>query len=147
MFYFRTNNAASRYQVIAIDVNHPQRASWRTIIPESDDVLQSVAVINNQFVTEHLHNAHSRVRLYSMDGTYLEDLGLPTLGSVGTVSGERDDKEMFYSFTSFTYPTTVFRHDFRTGTTSNSAGLLPLQGRHCDPDVPHVPEGHRAGWD
>jgi prolyl oligopeptidase len=118
VFYFRTNNAASRYQVIAIDVNHPQRASWRTIIPESDDVLQSVAVINNQFVTEHLHNAHSRVRLYSMDGTYLEDLGLPTLGSVGTVSGERDDKEMFYSFTSFTYPTTVFRHDFRTGTTS-----------------------------
>jgi len=117
-FYFRTDLDAPRYRVIAIDVGRPDRSSWRTVIPDGEDVLQGVSVINGQLVARYLHNAHSRVRFYSMQGDHLGDLELPTVGSVGSMSGERDDSEMFYSFTSFLYPTTIFHYDFTTGEAS-----------------------------
>src|SRR5207245_3729887 len=60
----------------------------------------------------------SRLRLFAHDGRPVEDLPLPTLGSIGGISGERKDDEMFYAFTSFLYPTTIFRYDVRSGTTS-----------------------------
>src|SRR5256885_3245574 len=59
-----------------------------------------------------------RLRLCALDGRMLKDLELPTLGSIGSISGERTDDEMFYAFTSFLYPTTIFRYDFKTGATS-----------------------------
>jgi prolyl oligopeptidase len=118
VFYFRTDLDAPRYRLIAIDITQPEPTAWRTIIPESGDVLRSVQLINNQFVARYLHNAHSRVRFFTMAGEPAGDLELPTLGSVGGMSGERDDTEMFYSFTSFLYPSTVFRYDFTTGQSS-----------------------------
>ncbi|NIQ87202.1 MAG: hypothetical protein GTN83_20955, partial [Acidobacteria bacterium] len=51
---------APRYRLIAIDTKRPARTNWRTIIPEKDDVLQDVSIINNQFVAGYLHDAHSR---------------------------------------------------------------------------------------
>src|SRR5437879_6872810 len=65
-----------------------------------------------------MHDASSRLRLFRLDGRFVKDLPLPTLGSIGAISGERKDDEMFYAFTSFLYPTTIFRYDFKTGTTS-----------------------------
>ena len=118
IFYFRTDLDAPRYRLIAIDIARPERSAWRTIIPESNDVLQSVRVINDQFVVRYLHNAHTRIRFFTLRGEHVGDLELPTLGSVGGLSGERDDTEMFYSFTSFLYPSTIFRYDFTTGRNS-----------------------------
>ncbi len=118
VFYVLTNNEAPRYRLVAIDTDHPGPEHWREIIPEQGDVLESVEIIHDTFVAEYLHDAHTRIALYQMDGRYLQDLELPTLGSVGPVRGEREDAEMFYSFTSFLYPTTVFRYDFTSGEAS-----------------------------
>src|SRR3989442_4104850 len=63
-------------------------------------------------------DASSRLRLFARDGRPVKELELPTLGSIGGISGERKDDEMFYAFTSFLYPTTIFRYDFKTGATS-----------------------------
>src|SRR5437762_11914637 len=65
-----------------------------------------------------MHDAHSRLRLFGLDGRFLKDVGLPTLGTVASISGERKDDAMFYAFTSFLYPTTIFRYDFKDGTSS-----------------------------
>ena len=118
VFYVLTDRDAPRKRVIAIDTRHPERARWRELIPQGDDVLESVQIIHDTFVANYLHDAHSRLRLFALDGRFLEDLELPTLGSVGTVSGERKDDAMFYAFTSFLYPTTIFRYDFATRQTS-----------------------------
>jgi prolyl oligopeptidase len=88
------------------------------VIPQDSDVLENVTIVHNTFVTEYLHDAHSRLRLFAIDGRPLRDLELPTLGAVGGIAGEREDTEMFYAFTSFLYPTTIFRHDFTTGRTA-----------------------------
>jgi len=123
VFYFLTDRDAPRKRVVAIDTRHPEggrggRARWREVIPQGDDVLEGVQIVHDTFVAHYLRDAHSRLRLYALDGRFLQDVALPTLGSVGAISGERKDDEMFYAFTSFLYPTTIFRYDFRTGATS-----------------------------
>ncbi len=75
-------------------------------------------IVHNTFVIRYLHDASSQLRLFALDGTPLGEVALPTLGSIVQVTGEPRDTEMFYAFTSFLYPTTIFRHDFLTGTSS-----------------------------
>src|SRR3990172_11559602 len=115
LFYFRTNLDAPRYRVIGIDVDSPARSSWREILPQSDDVLESVSLVNETFVAAYLEDAHSRVALFGKNGAHLKDIDLPTLGSVSSLSGERKDEEMFLAFQSFVYPTTIYRYDFKKG--------------------------------
>ena len=118
VFYFLTDLDAPRKRVIAIDTRHPERARWREVIPQGQDVLEGVQIIHDTFVANFMHDAASRLRLFALDGRMLKDLELPTLGSIGSITGERKDDEMFYAFTSYLYPTTIFRYDFRSGTTS-----------------------------
>ena len=118
VFYFLTDLDAPRKRVIAIDTRHPERARWREVIPQGQDVLEGVQIIHDTFVANFMHDAASRLRLFALDGRMLKDLELPTLGSIGSITGERKDDEMFYAFTSYLYPTTIFRYDFRNGTTS-----------------------------
>src|SRR5437016_6246854 len=118
VFYFLTDLDAPRKRVIAIDTRHPERGRWRELIPQGQDVLEGVQIIHDTFVANYMHDASSRLRLFALDGRTLKDLELPTLGSIGSISGERQDDEMFYAFTSFLYPTTIFRYDFKSGATS-----------------------------
>ena len=118
VFYFLTDLDASRKRVIAIDTRHPERVHWREMIPQSADVLEGIQIIHDTFVAQYMHDASSRLRLVALDGRPVKQLELPTLGSIGGISGERKDEEMFYAFTSFLYPTTIFRYDFKTGATS-----------------------------
>ncbi|MGD8697937.1 MAG: prolyl oligopeptidase family serine peptidase [Gemmatimonadales bacterium] len=115
VFYFRTNLEAPRYRLIAIDTRDPERDDWTELIPEKGDVLQGVAIANRQFVASYLHDAHTQILIHDMDGRFNSGVELPAIGSAGGFNGERDDSEAFYSFTSFTYPTTIFRYDFETG--------------------------------
>ena len=118
VFYFLTDLDAPKKRVIAIDTRQPERARWREIIPQGEDVLEGVQIIHNVFVAHSMHDAHSRLRLFGLDGRFLKDVALPTLGAVASISGERKDDQMFYAFTSFLYPTTIFRYDFTAGTSS-----------------------------
>jgi prolyl oligopeptidase len=118
VFYFLTDLDAPRGRVIAVDLRRPERTRWREVIPQGDEVLEGVQLIHDTFVASYLHDAHSRLRLFARDGRPLAELPLPTLGTVSAISGERRGDEMFYAFTSFLYPTTIFRYDFRTGATS-----------------------------
>ena len=116
--YFLTNLDAPRYRVIEIDTDNPGRSQWKEIIAESEDVLENVLIINEQLVASYLHDAHSRIAIYAKDGTFEKNVELPTLGSVSSINGERNDREMFYAFASFLHPTTIYRYDFETGTTT-----------------------------
>jgi prolyl oligopeptidase len=118
VLYFQTDRQAPKGKVIAIDVNNPSPAQWKEIIPEGNDVISSAGLVHNTFVVLYLHDAYSLIKLYDEKGTYLKDVALPTLGSVGSFSGKKADNELFFSFTSFLYPTTIFRYDFSNETLS-----------------------------
>ncbi|EFH88015.1 prolyl oligopeptidase family serine peptidase [Ktedonobacter racemifer] len=112
LFYFQTNLDAPRGRIIAIDTTKPERTQWREIVSEQSDVMDFALIVNQQFVLGYMHDAHHQVKLYNKTGTFLREIELPTLGSIMGISGEPDDDELFLSFTSFLYPSTVFRYDF-----------------------------------
>jgi len=117
VLYLWTDLDAPRGRLIAVDTRRPERAGWRTVIPQGRDVLTGVSLIHGTFVAEYLQDAHSALRLFAKDGTPRGEIGLPTLGSVGGVSGKPDDPEMFFAFTSYLYPTTIYRRDMASGVT------------------------------
>ena len=115
VFWFKTDLNASRSRVIAIDVTKPQRANWKEIIPQSADTMGGVNVLNDQFVVSYLHDAHTVVKVFNLDGSFVREVGLPGLGTAGGFGGKRADKESFYSYTSFTTPGMIYRYDATTG--------------------------------
>jgi prolyl oligopeptidase len=118
VFYFRTDLNAPRGRVIAIDVARPARANWREIIPQTADRLQGVTLVNDQLVLDYLKDARSEVKIFGRDGSFVRRVELPGLGSAGGFGGKRRYTETFYSFTSFTTPTTIYRYDLTTGTST-----------------------------
>lgn len=114
LFYVRTNKDAPKYKLVAIDLNKPEPSSWRTLIDQAEETLEGVTMLNNQFVAFYLKDAYSAVRFYTLEGGRRSELELPGIGTVSGFSGERYDEETFYTFTSFNYPSTVFRYDFKT---------------------------------
>jgi len=117
-FYFHTDRNAPRGRIIAIDLKKPARENWKEILPQQEDVIASVNPINNQFVVVYKHHAHNQLKIYNPDGSFVRDIELPTIGSVAGISGRPEDTEMFYGFSSFLYPNTIFRYDFKSGKTS-----------------------------
>lgn len=114
IFYVLTNLNAPRKKVVAIDATAPARKNWKTLIPEGQDVIDSVDIIGGRLVVKSMHDACSRLAVYAKDGKSLGDIALPGLGTVASVSGREDENEFFYNFTSFATPVTNFRHDVAT---------------------------------
>jgi prolyl oligopeptidase len=115
VFWFRTDFKAPRGRVIAIDLQKPERANWRELLPQSPETLIGVNILNDTFICTYLQNAHSQVRKWSLTGQPLGEVELPGLGSARGFRGKRKETETFYSFTSFTVPGTIYRHDLVTG--------------------------------
>ena len=119
VFYFLTDQGAPRRRIVAIDIRHPERANWRQVVPESADVIENVRLVHDHFVASYLHDAHSRLLLYTREGQAAGEIALPALGSVAELSVESArDSELFFAFTSFLQPTTIYRHDFAAARTA-----------------------------
>ena len=113
-FYLRTDREAPRGRVIAIDAfTSRENQDWRTVIPEAKDALGDVSLIGDRFVASYLKDAHSDVRLFTLEGAAAGTLALPGLGSVGGIDGQRGDDEFFYTFTSYLTPPAVYRYDLK----------------------------------
>jgi prolyl oligopeptidase len=110
VFYFLTNKDAPRGKVIAIDIRQPDQASWREIIPQAEEVLSGVDLVDNRFLANYLKDARSQIKVFDVDGKFLSEVKLPGLGTATGFSGRRTDKETFYSFASFTAPPTIYRY-------------------------------------
>ncbi|MBD3286777.1 prolyl oligopeptidase family serine peptidase [candidate division WOR-3 bacterium] len=112
VFFFLTDLDAPRGRIVVIDVAGSGDGRFKEIIPETEDTLQSGIVVNNRMVLKYMHHACNKLVLYDLEGGFLKEIALPTFGTVGTVTGKSYHKEMFFLFTSFHYPTSVFRFDF-----------------------------------
>jgi prolyl oligopeptidase len=118
VFWFETNLDAPRKRIIAVDTRQPERANWKEILAEAEDTMRGVAMIGDRFLVSYLKDARSVIRLYHPDGSFDRAVDLPGIGSAVGFGGRRDYDEMFYMFTSFTVPGTIYRYDFKTGKSS-----------------------------
>jgi len=118
VFWFKTDLNAPRGRVVAIDITSPSRENWREVIPEAKETMTGVTVIGNRFVVTYLKDAHSQVKIYSLDGRFEYELQLPGMGTVSGFYGKKEDTETFFMFTGFTTPGTIYRLDLNTKKTT-----------------------------
>ncbi|HEX4387632.1 MAG TPA: prolyl oligopeptidase family serine peptidase [Steroidobacteraceae bacterium] len=119
LLYFLTSLEAPNGRVIAIDPTQPERSHWHEVIAQGADAIDfttpSVTVVDHQLIVRSLHDARSRVRSYSLEGTLRQEIRLPGLGSAAGFEGHAGDRETFYSFTNLVTPSAVYRYDFGSG--------------------------------
>jgi prolyl oligopeptidase len=113
-FLIRTNKNAPNNKVILYDPKNPDEKNWKDILPEKPEPLQGVWTSGRKLFTSYLKDVTTRVYVYSLNGKLENEVKLPGLGSATGFGGERDDKFVFYTFTSFNYPPTIFRYDIDT---------------------------------
>lgn len=111
-----TNYNAPKYKIIEIDINDFAPEKWVDFIPEKDGVLKSVSLIGGKIIAQYLKDAHSHVEIYDMQGKYQNDLELPILGTASGFRGDKEDTFTFYTLTSFTTPSTVYKYDVANNT-------------------------------
>jgi prolyl oligopeptidase len=106
-----TDNQAPNGRVVRIDPASPAPSNWRPIVPQKDDTIDSVAVAGGKVIVAYMKDVASRAYVHSLEGALENEVELPGLGSVSGFGGNMDDTSLFYAFTSFTYPTSIFRYD------------------------------------
>ena len=117
--YFLTTLAAPNGRVIAIDPAAPARGNWRTVVPEAADAIDltspSVTLVDHQLIVRSIHDVHSRVVRYGLDGAALGEIAMPGPGTAAGFGGRAGDRETFYSFRDLVTPPTIYRYDLESG--------------------------------
>ncbi|CAK4089602.1 unnamed protein product [Aphanomyces euteiches] len=118
-FFFLTNFDAPRKRIIKCENIFANSISWTEVIPENQDVLTVAHVVREDLlVLEYLKDASDTIRLYNLNGEFVRNIALPSIGSVG-VSCKRSSPELFFKFISFLYPGSIYREDLTDPATSS----------------------------
>lgn len=118
VIWVKTDYQAPKGRLIAIDLRNPVRDNWREVIPQQNETLVGLSLVNDTFIGNYLKDARSVVRMYNYDGQMVKELELPGIGSAAGFGGKREDSETFYTFSSFSDPGSVYRFDFKSGQSS-----------------------------
>ena len=114
--FLRTNLDAPTYRLYAVDPGRPDRADWRELVPaRSDAVLDGMGLAGGRLALSYLERASSRFRLADLEGRIVSEVALPALGSLFGIGSEWDGREIFYGFSSYTVPPSIYRIDLETG--------------------------------
>jgi prolyl oligopeptidase len=110
---------AARGRVIALDPARPERKNWKTVIAEGSDAIDltetSVTLVDHQLIVRSVHDAHSQVRTYGLDGSLHREITLPGPGTARGFGGRPEERETFFSFSDFITAPTVYRYDLESG--------------------------------
>lgn len=117
-FLLQTNDGAKNRKIILVDPMHPEKENWKTIIPEKEENMSSVVSAGNKLFVTYMKDVTSRVYVYDLQGNPEREVKLPGLGTASGFGGEREDKFVFYTFTSVTFPPTIYKYDIASGETT-----------------------------
>ncbi|MBD2721484.1 prolyl oligopeptidase family serine peptidase [Hymenobacter armeniacus] len=112
--YLFTDLGAPNNRVVTVDAANPKPANWKNLIPETQNVLH-VSSVGGKLFANYLKDATSLIEQYDMSGKKERTIALPSVGSAGGFGGKKDEKETYYTFTSYIYPPTIFKYDIATG--------------------------------
>jgi prolyl oligopeptidase len=112
--YLLTNLNAPNQKVVTVDASNPAPENWKDFIPETENVLSPNTGAGYIFA-EYMVDAVSKVLQYDMDGNQIREIKLPGVGSAGGFGGKKEDKELYFSFTNYIYPSTIYKYQPATG--------------------------------
>ena len=109
--FIQSNFEAANSNIIMIDSKSPERKNWKTIIPEKEYPLSFSSIVGDKIIVGYAKDVKIIVNVFDLAGNFENEIPLPTAGTASGFGGMRSDKETFYTFTSFTYPSTVYRYE------------------------------------
>ena len=109
-----TDLDAPRYRILKVDLNHPERANWKEIVPQAADAIQGFSLVGNRLYVNYLHNVVTHISIFSMEGNALGEVNLPGNGTAD-ISGNYAEDEGVLTFSSYTEPYTSYRYFASTG--------------------------------
>lgn len=112
--YISTNHNAPNGKIVNVDANAPQQKNWKDLIAETENVL-SPSTGGGYIFTEYMKDAISVIKQYDYNGKFVRDIALPGVGSGGGFGGKKADKTLYYSFTSYTTPSSIYSYDAASG--------------------------------
>lgn len=110
-FLMMTNQGAPNMRLVWVDPKNPDVKNWKPFLNESESVIQSAQIAYGMVYVQTLEKAQSVGSFYSYEGKLIKTLGLPGLGTINGFSGDIEDPVAYYGFTSFTYPSSIFKLD------------------------------------
>ncbi len=113
-FWIHTTFNAPNGCVVEVDLEHPDREHWKTILSESANHLDSVSMIDDTLIANYLADAQSMIELHTREGELIERLRFQPSVRPRALSARRSETETFYQFTNFTTPATIYRLDMKT---------------------------------
>ena len=117
VLYIFTNYNAPKGRICKVSAKTPQMENWVDVIPESENVISGINLANGKMIVTYDKDAANHAYVYTMDGQQLHEIALPTYGSVG-FSSEYKEPEVFYAFTSFVFPTTIYQYNIDDNTST-----------------------------
>ncbi len=115
--YIFTNYNAPKGRICKVSAKSPQMANWVDVIPECENVISGINLAKGKMIVTYDKDAANHAYVYTMDGQQLHEIALPTYGSVG-FSSEYKEPEVFYAFTSFVFPTTIYQYNIDDNTST-----------------------------
>ena len=112
--YIETNQGAPNRKLVVVDAVTPGKEHWKVLIPETKFPL-SISTCGRKIFAQYLEDAVSKVYQYSLDGKKEKTIELPGLGTAGGFGGKMEETETYYTYTSYVYPSTIFKYDIKTG--------------------------------
>jgi len=109
--YMQTDWNAPNGKILAVDLKNPARDKWVEVIPTGEDSMDGFSLTGGKLCVSYLHNASSRVSIFTPKGKRVRDISFPTIGSVSGLTGRWKSDEAFFSFASFHVPSTIYRYD------------------------------------
>ncbi len=117
-FLVLTNDGAKNQKVVEIDPQNTDPSNWKTIIAEKEENISSVSTAGKKLFVTYMKDVSSRVHMYSLDGKSEGEVKLPALGTASGFDGKKEDNFVFYTFSSFTFPPTIYKYDISTNTST-----------------------------
>ncbi len=114
--YILTNENAPKYKLMRVKAPDYDKEKWDEVLPESENVLRSIDLAGGKIIASYMKDASSVAKVYNKDGKHEYDVELPGIGTLAGMSGKKDQNTAFYAFTSFNYPTTIFKFDIEKNT-------------------------------
>jgi prolyl oligopeptidase len=106
----RTNHSAPNWRVVLVDPKSPEEKNWKDVLPERPEPLESASTAGGKLFATYLKDVTTRAYVYGLDGRLENEVQLPGPGVARGFGGLPDDREVFYTFTSFNYPPTIYRY-------------------------------------
>ena len=111
VFFIRTTKNAPRAQLVAVDINTPDENHWTTIIRETYDPLIEIRRVDDRLIAHRLHDAHSVLELYGLNGSPRGTIPLPGVGTVTSMTPHIENRELYFAFTTFLQVPGIYRYD------------------------------------